>query len=46
MVLALIIVAYINHLDVNVNEDFLFYFSLFFASLHALIYAYSFKKVR
>jgi APA family basic amino acid/polyamine antiporter len=46
MVLALIIVAYINHLDVNVNETFLFYFSLVFAALHALIYAYSFKKVR
>lgn len=46
MVLILIVVAYINHLDVNVNETFLFYFSLFFAIIHAFIYAYSFKKIR
>lgn len=46
MVLALIIVAYINHLDVNVDETFLFYFSITFAIIHAFIYAYSFKKMR
>ena len=44
MVLALIIVAYINHMDGT--DDFLFYFSLSIAAIHALIYAYSFKKMR
>ncbi|WP_338408292.1 amino acid permease [uncultured Flavobacterium sp.] len=46
MVLALIIVAYINHLNVNVEETFLFYFSIVFASIHALIYTYGFKKMK
>jgi APA family basic amino acid/polyamine antiporter len=44
MVLALVIVAFINHLDPNVHEDFLFYFSLVFAAIHVFIYSYSFKK--
>jgi APA family basic amino acid/polyamine antiporter len=44
MVLALIVVAFINHLDPNVHEDFLYYFSLVFAAIHVFIYAYSFKK--
>ena len=44
MVLALVVVAFINHLDPNIHEDFLFYFSLVFAALHVFIYSYSFKK--
>ena len=46
MVLALIVIAYIHHADPNIDDAFLFYFSLAFAVLHALIYAYSFKKAR
>jgi APA family basic amino acid/polyamine antiporter len=45
MVVALVIVATINHLDVNVHEDFLFYFSMVFAALHTIIYVYSYKKI-
>jgi APA family basic amino acid/polyamine antiporter len=46
MVLALIVIAFIHHSDPNIDDHFLFYFSLFFAALHALVYAYSFKKSR
>jgi len=46
MVLALIIVAFVHHSDPNLNDHFLFYFSLFFAAIHTLSYAYSFKKMR
>jgi APA family basic amino acid/polyamine antiporter len=46
MVLALIGVAFIHHMDESIDDQFLFYFSLVFAALHTLIYAYSFKKVR
>jgi len=46
MVLALIIIAFIHHSDIEIDDHFLFYFSLMFAAIHALIYAYSFKKVR
>jgi APA family basic amino acid/polyamine antiporter len=46
MVFALIIIAFIHHNDPNIDDHFLFYFSLLFAAVHALIYAYSFKKVR
>ncbi len=46
MVLALIVIAFIHHNDPNLDDHFLFYFSLFFAALHTLIYAYSFKKSR
>lgn len=46
MVLALIIVAFIHHNDPNIDDTFLFYFSLLFATVHAFIYAYSFKKMR
>ena len=46
MVLALIVIAFIHHNDPNIDDHFLFYFSLFFAALHALVYAYSFKKAR
>jgi APA family basic amino acid/polyamine antiporter len=45
MVLLLIVIAYINQMDPNVEgSSFLFYFSLFFAAMHTFIYAYSFKK--
>jgi APA family basic amino acid/polyamine antiporter len=46
MVLALIVVAFIHHSDIEVDDHFLYYFSLIFAAIHAMIYAYSFKKVR
>ena len=46
MVLALIIVAFVHHSDPNIDDHFLFYFSLFFAALHTLVYSYSFKKSR
>lgn len=46
MVLALIIVAFIHHMDESIDDRFLFYFSLAFAAAHTIIYGYSFKKVR
>jgi basic amino acid/polyamine antiporter, APA family len=46
MVLTLIVVAFIHHSDKSVDDHFLFYFSLAFAAMHAMIYAFSFKKVR
>ncbi|MEO8238756.1 MAG: amino acid permease [Flavobacterium sp.] len=46
MVIALVAVAYINHLDTNVDGSFLYYFSLGFAAIHALIFAYSYNKSR
>ncbi len=46
MVLALVIVAFIHHSDPTINDTFLFYFSMIFAAIHAMIYAYSFKKLR
>lgn len=46
MVLALVIVAFIHHMDPNIEDNFLFYFSMVFAAIHTLIYAYSFKKTR
>lgn len=46
MVLALIVVAFVHHMDPELEDNFLFYFSLIFAALHAMIYAYSYKKSR
>jgi len=46
MVVALIVVAMIHHSDQSVDDHFLYYFSLIFAAIHAMIYAYSYKKVR
>ncbi|MFV8328126.1 amino acid permease [Flavobacterium sp. ZS1P14] len=46
MVFALIVIAYINQIDPSAEGSFLFYFALIFASIHAFIYAYSFKKTR
>lgn len=44
MVIVLVVVAYINHLDEKADGSFLFYFSLIFALIHALLFVYSFKK--
>lgn len=46
MVVALVIVAIIHHRDPNIDDTFLYYFSLIFAAIHAMIYAYSYKKSR
>ena len=46
MVLALIVVAFVHHSDESVDDHFLYYFSLVFAAIHAMIYAYSYKKSR
>lgn len=46
MVVALVIVAIIHHRDPNIDDSFLYYFSLAFAAIHALIFAYSYKKSR
>ena len=46
MVVALIVVAFIHHNDPKIDDHFLFYFSLIFAAIHAMIYAYSYKKSR
>ena len=46
MVIALVVVAYINHLDANVDGSFLYYFSLVFAAIHAIIFGYSYNKSR
>jgi APA family basic amino acid/polyamine antiporter len=44
MVLALVAVAFVHHLSADADDNFLFYFSLVFAAIHAMIFAYSFKK--
>jgi APA family basic amino acid/polyamine antiporter len=44
MVLALVIVAFVHHMDPNIDDHFLFYFSLVFAAIHAIVYAFSYKK--
>jgi APA family basic amino acid/polyamine antiporter len=46
MVLLLIVVAVIHHMDEHVDDYALYYFSLGFAVLHAMVYAYSYKKTR
>jgi APA family basic amino acid/polyamine antiporter len=46
MMFALIVVAFIHHSDEVVDDHFLFYFSMIFAAIHALVFAYSYKKVR
>lgn len=46
MVLALIVVAFIHHNDPEIDDHFLFYFSMIFAAIHAMIFAYSYKKAR
>lgn len=44
LVLALVIVALIHHADKTIDDHVLFYFSMAFAAVHALVFAYSFKK--
>ena len=44
MVLALVIVAFVHHMDPNIDDHFLFYFSLVFAAIHAIVYSFSYKK--
>ena len=46
MVLLLVVVAFLHHSDPDIDDTFLFYFSMIFAAIHAMIYAYSFKKTR
>lgn len=46
MVLALVIVAMIHHNNPATDDAPLYYFSLIFAGIHAMVYAYSFKKSR
>lgn len=46
MVIALVVVAYINHLDANADGAFLYYFSLVFAAIHAVVFTISFNKSR
>jgi basic amino acid/polyamine antiporter, APA family len=46
MVIALVVVAYINHQDANADGAFLYYFSLVFAAIHAVVFTFSFKKSR
>jgi len=43
MVIALVIIAFIHHADIKNDDHLLFYFSLVFAAVHALVYAFSFK---
>jgi APA family basic amino acid/polyamine antiporter len=44
MVLALVGVALVHHYSEGADDNFLFYFSMIFAAVHAMIFAYSFKK--
>ncbi len=46
MVFALVIVAFIHHSDPDIDDTALYYFSLVFAAIHAMVYAYSFKRAR
>jgi APA family basic amino acid/polyamine antiporter len=46
LVVSLVIVAIIHHQDPEVDDSFLYYFSLIFAAIHALVFAYSYKKSR
>ncbi|HEX9980592.1 MAG TPA: amino acid permease [Flavobacterium sp.] len=46
MVVALILVAFLHHTDPDVDDTSLFYFSMVFAAIHAMIFAYSFKRAR
>lgn len=44
MVLTLIVIAFIHHNDPNLNDIYLFYFSLAFSIIHAFVYGYNYKK--
>lgn len=44
MVVALAIVAVVHHSNPEVDDTFIYYFSLAFAALHAVVYTISYKK--
>ena len=44
MVIALVVVAVIHHNDPKVDDIYLFYFSIIFAFIHAIIYAMNYFK--
>lgn len=44
MVIALVAVAFVHHSDPTIDDSFLYYFSLVFSAIHAVIYFMSFKK--
>lgn len=46
MVVALVIVAIIHHADPTIDDAFLYYFSLVFSAIHAVIYFMSYKKTK
>ncbi|MFA9188834.1 amino acid permease [Flavobacterium sp. FBOR7N2.3] len=46
MVFILVVIAFIHHSDPNLDDTYLFYFSLFFSVIHAFVYGYSFKKAK
>lgn len=44
MVIALVAVAFVHHSNPEIDDKFLFYFSLAFSALHLIIYALSLNK--
>ena len=46
MVVALIVVAIVHHSDPAIDDTFLYYFSLIFSAIHAIIYFMSYQKSR
>lgn len=44
MVVALVVVAFIHHSNPEIDDKFLFYFSLIFSAIHLVVYALSLKK--
>lgn len=46
MVIALVIIAIIHHSDPNVDDKYLYYFSIGFSIIHAIIYSVSLLKAK
>ncbi|NUY81295.1 amino acid permease [Flavobacterium sp. MAH-1] len=46
MVLSLVVVAFVHHSSPDADDASLFYFSLIFAAIHTMVYAYSYKKAK
>ncbi|MCG2612251.1 amino acid permease [Flavobacterium sp. SM15] len=46
MVVALIAVAIVHHSDPTIDDKFLYYFSLLFSAVHAIIYFISFRRAK
>lgn len=44
MVVSLVVVAFVHHSNPEIDDTFLYYFSLIFAAIHAVVYALSYKK--